>query len=164
MGAHTFTCGNTSKEAICDDSSQQGGGIWVLTALGASFLFPAQANPYLEAGSDLDDPEIIQSTSRACESPSVPAMCGADVPSCSCRAHSREGRSGSTRSSVYPGAIYPAEWLDHAVRSLRCRVASQPCPPQAGGVRWLTETSGPGLPPASPRWLWGPWHPHCLGR
>ena len=136
----------------------------VLTVLGASLLFPAQANPYLEAGNNPDDPEIMRSTCQACDSASVPALCGAEVPSCSCRAHRREGSSSSTRSSIYPGATYPVEWLGLAVRSLHSSIASQPCPPQAGGVLWLMEASGPGLPSASCSGSQVLGTRHCLGR
>ena len=133
---------------MCTAGPQQGGGIWVLTVLGGLVLFPAQANPYLEAAGDgLDDPEIMQPRlGRVCEGPSVPALCLAEAPSPSpsCRVHRREGEAAPAPGHHF---TYLEEELELVLTSFSSHVATQP-------------HYHPGLLPAGG---WGPWHPALPG-
>jgi len=121
------------KEAMCGDSPKQGGGIWVLSELGRSFLFPGSGRSSLKAGKDPDDLEIMQSTcGQVCARSCVAALCRAEGP--------LPLRLGPQERSKPPPV--PGHHFIPGATSLR------------SGRNWLSGLSVPALPP-SPA-------PHCI--
>lgn len=99
---------------------RQGGGIWVWTVLRGLVLSLVQADPCLESGNGLDDPETMQSScGQVCGSPSVLALCPAKAPSCPRPAGpvERGESSPSTSRHFTPEATYPSEGLELILRA-----------------------------------------------